>query len=115
MPYFTPAAVPGLAVGCLLANLIGGAMPGDIIFGSLATLIGAAGTYALRHHKYLASIPPIAANTIIIPFVLRIFCGEAMPVWLLMLSVGAGEVIACGIVGTLLLLLLERYRSVIFK
>ena len=48
LPFFTPAAVPGLFVGCLIANILGGAILPDIIFGSLATLIGAVGTYLLR-------------------------------------------------------------------
>ena len=59
LPFFTPAAVPGLAVGCLLANIFCGAMMPDIIFGTLATLIGAAGSYALRKNKWLVCIPPI--------------------------------------------------------
>lgn len=48
LPYFTPAAIPGLFIGCLLSNLITGALPYDLVFGSLATLIGAIGTFALR-------------------------------------------------------------------
>ncbi len=58
LPFFTPAAIPGLFVGCLLANLLGGAIPADIIFGSIATLIGALGSYALRKHKWLIPLPP---------------------------------------------------------
>ena len=52
LPYFTPAAIPGLFVGCLLANLLTGAAIYDVIFGSLATLLGAVGTYLLRKHKF---------------------------------------------------------------
>ena len=71
LPYFTPAAIPGLFVGCILSNLLGGAIPVDIIFGSIATLIGAIFTYKLRGaSKWLAPLPPIAANTVIVPFVL---------------------------------------------
>lgn len=70
LPVFTPAAIPGLFIGCLLSNLLTGCMPLDVVFGSLATLIGACGTYALRKHKWLAPLPPIVANTIIVPFVL---------------------------------------------
>ena len=71
LPFFTPAAIPGLYIGCLIGNIIGGAILPDIIFGSLATLIGAVFTYLLRKQsKFLAPIPPIAANTIIVPFVL---------------------------------------------
>ena len=49
LPFFTPAAIPGLFVGCIIANLLGGAIPVDIIFGSIATLIGAFFTYKLRN------------------------------------------------------------------
>ncbi|MBR4393765.1 MAG: QueT transporter family protein, partial [Oscillospiraceae bacterium] len=72
LPLFSGAAVPGLYIGCLLANFIGGAAVPDIIFGSLATLIGAVGTRMLRNKKpVLGVIPPILSNTLIIPFVLR--------------------------------------------
>ena len=74
LPAFTPAAIPGLFVGCLIGNILGGAMLPDIIFGTLATLIGAVFTYILRNqNKFLAPLPPIVANTVIIPYVLR-FC-----------------------------------------
>lgn len=76
LPYFTPAAIPGLFVGCLLSNILGGAAIWDIIFGSIATLIGAIGTYALRKNKWLAPLPPIIANTLIVPFVLRYAYGS---------------------------------------
>ena len=68
LPYFTPAAVPGLFIGCLLSNFMTGAAIWDIIFGSLATLIGAIGTYLLRKWKWCAPLPPILSNTIIISF-----------------------------------------------
>lgn len=64
LPYFTPAAIPGLFVGCIIANILGGAIVWDVVFGSIATLIGAIGTYLLRKHKWLAPVPPIVANTI---------------------------------------------------
>lgn len=65
LPYFTPAAIPGLFVGCIIANILGGAIVWDVVFGSIATLIGAIGTYLLRKHKWLAPVPPIVANTIL--------------------------------------------------
>ena len=78
LPAFTPAAIPGLFVGCLIGNILGGAMLPDIIFGTLATLIGAVFTYILRNqNKFLAPLPPIVANTVIIPYVLRFAYGEA--------------------------------------
>ena len=73
LPFFTPAAIPGLFVGCILANLLGGAIPLDIAFGSIATLIGAVFTYKLRNSsKWLAPVPPIVANAVLVPFVLRL-------------------------------------------
>lgn len=62
LPYFTPAAIPGLFVGCIIANILGGAIVWDVVFGSIATLIGAIGTYLLRKHKWLAPVPPIVAT-----------------------------------------------------
>ena len=76
LPYFTPAAIPGLFLGCIIANLLGGAIIWDIVFGSIATLIGAVGTYLLRKYKWAAPIPPILANTIIVPFVLKYAYGS---------------------------------------
>ena len=113
LPAFTPAAIPGLFIGCLLGNLITGCMPWDILFGSLATLIGAVGTYLLRKQKYMASIPPIIANTLIIPFVLQKVYGIGKALPFLMLSVGTGEIISCGIIGTFLLLSLKKHYSIL--
>ena len=116
LPFFTPAAIPGLFVGCLIGNLFGGAIPLDIIFGSLATLIGACGTYALRkQNKFLAPVSPIVANTIVVPLVLFYGYGVNIPIPLQMLTVGLGEVLSCGVLGMILLFALEKYRGVIFK
>jgi len=102
LPFFTVAAVPGLTIGCLLANLLTGSAIWDVIFGTLATLIGAVGTYLLRKYRYAASIPPILANTIIIPFVLKLAYQLPDAGWLLALSVFLGELICCGVLGTIL-------------
>ena len=115
LPYFTPAAVPGLFIGCLLSNFMTGAAIWDIIFGSLATLIGAIGTYLLRKWKWCAPIPPILSNTIIIPFVLTYAYGIPGGIPFFMLTVGAGEVLSCGVLGMILLFALQRYRNIIFK
>lgn len=116
LPVFTPAAIPGLFVGCLIGNIIGGAVLPDIILGSLATLIGAFFTYQLRNNnKYLAPIPPIAANTIIVPFVLRYAYCVPLPIPFMMLTVGIGEVISCGVLGMVVLAALQKYRHTIFK
>ncbi len=116
LPFFTPAAVPGLFMGCLIANLLGGGIMLDVIFGSLATLAGAVGTYLLRRKsRYLAPLPPIAANVLVIPFVLRYGYGDPLPIPFLMGTVGLGEILTCGIMGTVLLIVLSRYRRVLFK
>lgn len=100
LPYFTPAAIPGLFVGCLLSNILGGAAIWDIIFGSIATLIGAIGTYALRKNKWLAPLPPIIANTLIVPFVLRYAYGSEGVFAMFFVTIGASEFIVCGVIGT---------------
>ena len=110
LPCFTPAAVPGLTVGCILANIITGCALWDVVFGSLATLIGAAGTYLLRKKPLLAWIPPVLSNAIIVPIVLQKVYGVPDSFWYLMLTVGAGEVIACGILGLLLYKALEKTK-----
>ena len=115
LPYFTPAAIPGLFVGCIIGNFLGGAIPVDIICGSIATLIGAFGSYALRKQKFLVPVPPIVANTVIVPFVLFYGYGINLPIPLMMLSVGAGEVLSCGVLGLVILSALDRYKNVIFK
>ena len=115
MPYFTPAAVPGLFVGCLIANIMGGAILPDIIFGSLATLAGAVVSYLLRKNKYLVPVPPIIANMLVVPFVLRYGYGVESAIPFMMVTVGIGEIISCGIIGMILLFILDRYKGVIFR
>lgn len=116
LPFFTPAAIPGLFIGCIISNLFGGAIAVDIIFGSIATLIGAVFTYKFRNcSRFLAPLPPIAANTVIVPFVLRFGYGVNLPIPLMMLTVGIGEVVSCAIVGLILQTALLKYRNVIFR
>lgn len=115
LPFFTPAAVPGVFVGCLLSNFLCGAAPLDVVFGSLATLIGALGSYGLRNHKWLVCVPPILSNTIIIPWVLRYAYGSADLIPFAMVTVGIGEILAIGVLGNLLLVTLERYEGLLFK
>lgn len=103
MPIFTPAAIPGLFIGCMLANIIAGGIALDVIFGSLATLIGAAGTYLLRNQPpWIATIPPIVSNTVIVPLILYYGYGLTLPIWFMMFTVCIGEVIGCGVLGVLL-------------
>ena len=102
LPVFTPAAIPGLTVGCVAANIVTGCLPWDVVFGSLATLIGAVGTRLLRKNPYIAWIPPVISNMAIVPIVLQQVYGVEDAWWYLVLTVGIGEVISCGVLGLLL-------------
>ena len=97
LPVFTAAAVPGLTVGCMLANLLTGCAAWDVVFGSLATLIGAIGTRLLKDRPLLAWIPPVLSNAAIVPVILIRVYGVPDAWWYLVLTVGAGEIIACGV------------------
>ena len=110
LPAFMPAAIPGLAIGCLLTNLLTGCAVWDVIFGTLATLLGAVGTFLLRKNKWLAPLPPILANTIILPPVLAtVYGGATIPVFIL--TVGLGEIVCCGILGEILVFFMKKYQS----
>lgn len=105
---FSPSAVLGLFVGCILSNIIVGGVLPDIIFGSIATLIGAFFTYRLRKYPIYALIPPILSNAIIIPPILRFAYGIEGSLWYFALTVGIGELLSCGVLGYLLYSILKR-------
>lgn len=115
LPFFTPAAVPGVVAGCLLSNILTGCTLPDVVFGTLATLIGALGTYALRKHRFLCTIPPVISNAVIVPFVLRYayHIPAALP-WL-SLTVGIGEVISCMVLGQVLIAALKPVQQYLFR
>lgn len=108
LPVLMPEAVPALAVGCLLANLLGGCSIFDILFGTLATLLAAVCTRRLRGHFALAAAMPVLFNGVIVGAVVHCCYSPAIPLPLCMLSVAAGEAIACFVAGTLLLRVLRR-------
>lgn len=108
LPAYIPAAIPGLTIGCLVSNLMTGAMALDIIFGSVATLIGAIFTYVFRRDKWFAPIPPIISNTLIIPIILAFVYQFEGSVWYFMLTVGLGEILSCGILGYILMSVIKR-------
>ena len=114
LPYFTPAAIPGVFIGCLISNLLGGAVLMDVVFGSVATLIGAIGSWVLRRNRFLVSIPPILSNALIIPWVLKFAYGSEDLIWYMMVTVGIGEILAIGVLGQLLISVLTKYRTMIF-
>jgi uncharacterized membrane protein len=116
LPYFTTAAIPGVTIGCLLSNLIFQAEILDCIFGTLATLAAAMLSYLLRRNKFLVPIPPIIINALVVPFILRYAYFEtehSIPV--MMLTVGAGQVVSAGVLGLVLLFSLDKVKDVIFK
>ena len=115
LPYFLPAAIPGVFIGCLISNLLGGAVLMDVVFGSLATLIGAVGSWMLRKNRWMVSVPPIVSNTLIIPWVLKLAYGSEELVWYMMVTVGIGEILAIGVLGQLLITVLDKYKNIIFK
>ena len=124
LPVFTVSAIPGLTVGCVLANLITGCAAWDVVFGSMATLLGAIGTRLLKDRPAVAWIPPVVSNMVIVPIVLMkvygvdnvdvfgsVFNGDSL--WImLVVTVGIGEIIACGVLGLLLYKALKRTPQV---
>ena len=122
LPYFTPAAIPGLTIGCLLFNLLSGAAVLDVIFGTLATSIWAVGSLFIGKAakkvnlmKYLVPVPPILANAFIVPWILKTAYGLADAYWYLVVTVGIGEIVSCGVLGMMLMTALMPIRNVLFK
>ena len=116
LPFFSLSAVPGLTLGCLLGNFFSGAAMPDILFGTLATFIGAILSYKIRNvSKWLVCVPPILANAIIVPFVLQYAYGVTDAYYFLFATVGIGEVLAVGVLGNVLLLALEGRKALIFR
>lgn len=116
LPMFIPAAVPGLFLGCLIANFFGGAVLWDVIFGSLATLVGAFFSYKLKENRWLVPVPPIVANVIIVPLVLKYAYGiNEVPLLLMMVYIFVGEFVSCFILGELLASVLIKNHFSFFK
>lgn len=118
LPVFTPAAIPGLTVGCLVANLFGGGSAGawDWLFGTLTTLVAAGATRSLRHirwkgHPVLATLPPVLFNAVVVGLECALVGGEGFSLSLFFvcaLQVGLGQLIACTGGGLLLAAALTR-------
>lgn len=112
LPIFTPAAIPGLFAGCLFSNLLNNAPLIDILLGSFTTLIGAILTWLVPKSKpWLAPIPPIVANSLIVPIILRYGYDVTTPYYKMMLTVGLGEILSCGVLGMLLYLCLNKIKK----
>lgn len=115
LPIFMPEAVPGLFIGCLVSNILSGCVVWDVIFGSIATLIGAIGARLLfklpEKFKWVCTLPTIFANAIIVPFVLIYAYGIADAYWILMISVAIGEIVCAGIGGDALYYIMKKYEK----
>jgi len=114
LPLFTPASVPGLFAGCLIANVLGGGILVDVIFGSIATLIGAVLGRMLRKNRWLVPVPAIVSNAVIVPLVLRYGYGVNLPIPALILYITLGEIAGCYVLGQLLAQILLPYSGRIF-
>lgn len=121
LPALTPAAIPGLVIGCLLSSLLTDANVVDILFGSLATLLGACGGYALRcfgrglWRGFLTSLPTLLANLVAVPLILRFAYGVADGYWFLVMTVGLGEITTACLLGSILFCVLSRLPERIFR
>ncbi len=112
LPIFFPEAVIGLTVGCLLSNILVGSVLWDVVFGTLATLIGALGARFLRNlpHKlkWLATVPTILSNAVIVPFVLIYAYMLEGAYFYFLFTVFVGEFISAGIFGSLLYYFIKK-------
>jgi uncharacterized membrane protein len=115
LPALTPAAIPGLFIGCLLGNFLVGATFVDIIFGSLTTLAAAYLSYRLRNKKWLVPMPPVLLNAVVVGLMLVYVYGVPVTLFAAMAWVAAGQFVACYAIGYPLLTILERYKDKIFN
>ncbi|MDD4121813.1 MAG: QueT transporter family protein, partial [Eubacteriales bacterium] len=111
LPCLTPAAIPGLFVGCLVANMVSPYGMLDMIVGSSATLIAAVGSYLLRNRPILVPLPPIIANGVLVGGMLYYAYAVPIPLFACILWVSLGEFIACYVIGYPLLQYLKRYKK----
>lgn len=110
LPVLFAESVWGLFVGCLISNIITGCVIWDIIFGSLATLIGAFVTLRLKKHRFFASLAPVVSNAVIVPFVLKYAYGVGDAWWLMAVTVAIGEIITCVFLAPLVVKALEKHK-----
>lgn len=111
LPYFTPSAIYGLFIGCLLANIIGGRNTGYYTGFAVYTC---GGIFNIQSKEQMAgTVPPIVINMFVIGYVLNVYYG--MNYWLAVVSVGAGQLVSCMGLGMLLLLQLEKYKERLFE
>ena len=111
LPFFTPAAIPGLFIGCLLANIFSFLGIFDVMFGSLATLVAALITYYIKN-KWLLPLPSVIVNAFVVGALLY-YLAE-LPFFISVLYVGAGEAIACYVLGMPLFFVLNKHKGKLF-
>ena len=115
LPILLPEAVPALTVGCLLANILGGSMIFDIIFGTLATFLAAVMTRILRDRLPLACAMPVLFNAVIVGAVVHFCYAPMMPLPVCMFFVGLGETVSCCLLGPMVLRTLRRLPPELLK
>ncbi|HHT66384.1 MAG TPA: QueT transporter family protein [Clostridiales bacterium] len=111
LPFYTPAAIPGLFVGVLISNLFSPVGAIDVILGSLATLLAAWLSYRMPN-KWLVPIPPIAVNGLIIGGMLHYV--YQFPLLLTILSITIGQIVSCYALGGILIAVLEKTKQHLF-
>lgn len=115
LPILTPAAIPGLFVGCLLSNVLGGATLLDVTLGSLTTLTAALLTRKLRRWPIAAAVPPVMLNAVVVGALLKYAYGVALPLYVCMLSIGVGQLLACCALGFPLLRIMKKIPGKHFR
>ncbi len=114
LPFLSSYSIWGVFLGCIISNLIGGNGIIDVVFGSLATLIAAILTYYigksnLKFKKYLAPLPPIIINAVVIGFILNYTL--KLPLLISIIWVGLGEAISCYVLGLILISIIEKNKK----
>ncbi len=118
LPFFAAEAVPGLFAGCLIANLVTGAIPLDVLFGSLATLLAAYCTYLMKKrgcNAWLAPLPAVLVNALVVGLLLYYAYGVPLPLWMCMGGVFIGQALSCYGIGMPLYYALEKFGKGLFE
>lgn len=119
LAFFTPAAVPGLTVGCLLFNVsFAGALPLDFLVGTAATLLATWGmwrsrTWTVKGYPLLGMLMPALTNAVLVGWELSVYIGEAF--WLNALFVAIGEVAVMLSLGTVVYYALKKHKNRLFE
>ena len=118
---FTPAAIPGLTIGCFLSNLTS-PFPLDILFGTLATLLTSVTIYLMsqrfkRSLPFISVIPPTIFNAVLVGLQITVFTDASADFTLFIItsvSVAIGEIAVCGLLGIPLYYTLRKFNNKLF-